>query len=78
MKAETLIRLYNVAAFHRTVSGRKGFHRVYVEVDGVEHSMTLQELEGILIRNKERLAIIAQAQRPAFINSVVQPYARAS
>jgi hypothetical protein len=78
MTAETLLRLYNVGAFHRTVSGSPDHRKVYVEIDGAEHSMTLAELEGILTRNKERLAIIARQQRPLFVNSVVQPYAKAS
>jgi hypothetical protein len=78
MTAEALVRLYNIAAFNRTVVSRPSHYAVRTEIDGVETRMTLGELEAILGRNKDRLAIVLRQQKPAFVNSVVQPYAKAS
>lgn len=78
MKAETLIRIYNIGWFHRSIINSPGHRMVSVDLDDKPTTMMLSELEDILQANADRLRIILAQQRPMTVNRVVQPYAHAS
>ena len=75
MKAETLIRLYNIGWFHRSVINSPAHRIVRVELDDKPTLMKLSELEDILQANADRLKIIMANQKPPWVNRVAQPWA---
>ena len=78
MKAETLVRLYNIGKFHRTVTNSPSYLNVRVEIDDEPKLMKLSEVEDILRANLGQLRIALKNQKPIVVHRVAQPFAQAS